>query len=309
MARIHNAHSSSMALLLIFCTILVTVIAESSESLSWTLYHAVVTPNQEPNFEKRSSITLKVPEESLAAVLEIENEQATQSSNKVMEQLLTNVDAPKLYQVKLVSDDDASRHPVVTSVPACQVLRANFRDEVILTFDSSANVIGISYVPLVSPLALTSCQQVVDQLPSLENLAFDSKISFETATPGMTLRTILPPMSKPPPGLKFFPKAKTAGPNVGGAGGGPSAEPEPITGPMDFFKRYWYIIVPIMLMNLFGSQPAAEEAKATGDGATAVNAQQQLDGATGAIATGATAAAASAANAGGSATKRRGKRG
>jgi hypothetical protein len=112
----------------------------------------------------------------------------------------------------------------------------------------------MSYVPLVSPLAPT-CQDMTDRPTS--DTAFDSKISFEITTPGMKLKTVLPPMTKPPPGLKFFAKAKVNA--AAGQAGGPGAEPEAFPGPMGFLKRYWYIIVPLLLMNLFAPQPPAEE--------------------------------------------------
>ena len=149
----------------------------------------------------------------------------------------------------------------------------------------------MAYVPLVSPLAPKSCHDMVDPPATV---AFDSKVSFELATPGMTLRTVLPTNTKPPPGLRFFAKAKV---QAATAGPGGAAEPEAITGPMGFFKRYWYIIVPLLLMNLFGPQPPEEEKGAGGAGEAAATA-------------GAVAAAGAASNASpGSDSKRRGKRG
>lgn len=93
---------------------------------SWTLYHAVVSSSQAAVFEKRASITLSIPEGSSAAAIDIHNLEATTSSN-VMNQLI-DVETPKLYQLKLVADkDSSSARPLLTTVPTCQVLRANFR--------------------------------------------------------------------------------------------------------------------------------------------------------------------------------------
>lgn len=123
----------------------------------------------------------------------------------------------------------------------------------------------------------------------------------------MTLRTVLPPMTKPPPGLKFFAKVNPHGP---GSPGG--AEPEPLTGPGGFFKRYWYIILPIMLMNIFGQAPPAEEG---GDQVEGGEGSVPPQGSAGAGATGvATAGTASPAarmttTSPSSGAKRRGKRG
>lgn len=118
---------------------------------------------------------------------------------------------------------------------------------------------------------------------------------------GMTLRTVLPSFPKPPPGLKFLPKAKlnteTGG---GGAGGGTGGEQPPISGPTDFVKRYWYIILPIMLMNLFASSPPAAE---EGDGNNKAELSQ------GAAEVGTSAVAAAAVTADSPRPKRRDKRG
>ena len=96
--------------------------AEAPIKLSWSLHHAVVTADQEPRFERRGAITLTVPQDSVTATLQIENEDV--SASKVAEQLL-DIDTPKLYQIRLISNND-DRY-VLTTVPACQVLRANFR--------------------------------------------------------------------------------------------------------------------------------------------------------------------------------------
>ena len=96
--------------------------AEAPIRLSWSLQHAVVSAGQEPQFERRGYVTLTVPQDSVTAALEIENEDV--SVAKVSEQLL-DVNTPKLYQLRLISD--TSDRYVLTTVPACQVLRANFR--------------------------------------------------------------------------------------------------------------------------------------------------------------------------------------
>jgi hypothetical protein len=92
---------------------------------SWTLYHAIVTSNHEASFERRGSITLSIPDTGTTAVLEMEN--LDLSANTAVTEQLLDVTTPKLYQLKLVSDNDSSLPPIVTTVPACQVLRANLR--------------------------------------------------------------------------------------------------------------------------------------------------------------------------------------
>lgn len=56
------------------------------------------------------------------------------------------------------------------------------RDKIALTLGPRALVLSVTYTPLVSPLA-PPCEELADQ----EAKPFQSKISYETATPGMTI--------------------------------------------------------------------------------------------------------------------------
>ena len=167
-------------------------------------------------------------------------------------------------------------------------------------------------MPLVSPLAPKSCDhELWDTKLANNNLpeGWESRISWETATPGMALRPITPNF-KPPPGLKWLPRMaangklyQASGPpgtgekgEGGGPGGGPGGGgPEADNSMMGFFKRYWYIILPMLIMNLMGGgDPAPAEGA---EGAAAPGSEA-----------GGAAPAASPAAGGGSGKKRRGKR-
>lgn len=175
----------------------------------------------------------------------------------------------------------------------CCTLRS---DEITLSFGQQGHVISVAYSPLVSPLAPKTCEELPAAPP--QDVKFQSKVEYETATPGMSLKTILPNY-QPPPGLKFISsKHKTT---AGGAPGGGDAKPEgfgtkeetePPTGIMGFLQRYWYIILPIFLMQMMAADPE--------------QGQQQQQGS---AAAGGQAAAAPAAQAGGGGSKRRTKRG
>ena len=130
-------------------------------------------------------------------------------------------------------------------------------------------------MPQVSPLAPKSCDHEVWETKLANNNlpdGWESRISWETATPGMALRPITPNYN-PPPGLKWLPRMATNGklyqtnspPGTGGepgGKGGPEGGPEVDNSMMGFFKRYWYIIVPMLIINLMGGEapppPAAE---------------------------------------------------
>lgn len=161
------------------------------------------------------------------------------------------------------------------------------RDEIVLTLGPKASVISLTYMPLVSPLAPKSCDhELWDTKLANNNLpdGWESRISWETATPGMALRPITPNYN-PPPGLKWLPRMASNGKlyqannppgtgepgEKGGPGGGPEG-PEVDNSMMGFFKRYWYIIVPMLIINMMGGEAPApaeggEGSSASGGGA------------------------------------------
>jgi len=176
-------------------------------------------------------------------------------------------------------------------------------------------------MPKISPLAPADC----DGLPAVAAgsgaaVTLQTDVSWETDVPGMMLRTVLPQYN-PPPGLKYLKSTTTTGSSSGSDGGGGGATtdkpPASITGKgssgsgsdgdeseeemdssfMAFIKKYWYVMLPLILTNLISS-PAAKE----GEG---------KEGAGGAQGQGAapSAVAAAAAESPKPASQRRGKRG
>lgn len=224
-----------------------------------------------------------------------------------------------LYQLKLIPEGESHVEEIITTVPACQVRRANFRyvkriharrekfpfyqrflshththvsssisytnirrDEIILHLNDRGQALSVTYLPRVSPLAPKSCIN----MPPLdeEPISFTTTVSWETDTPGMKLKSVLPTI-KPPPGLHFIKRSTTTGSTTEGVFG-EKPEAEPVTGPFSFVKRYWYIILPVFIAQFMSADPAPSTGAA-------------------AAASGTTAAAAAAAAA---SSKRRGKR-
>lgn len=124
-------------------------------------------------------------------------------------------------------------------------------------------MLSLSYQPLVSPLAPTSC----DAMEPLESPPeFQSRISYEISTPGLPLRHVLVG-EKPPPGLKFLPYPKRpqqqqagspSNPLLQDGGDGRNQQQQQPDSPFGFMRRYWYIILPILLLNIMGGSPAPE---------------------------------------------------
>jgi hypothetical protein len=95
-------------------------IAAPSEK-TWTLYHSV---NGGQDFARRASIVLSVDPETDGAVdISIVNDNSTLNENT----FLASKAAGAMYQLKLVDDANTHGDFVLTSVPGCQLLRANFR--------------------------------------------------------------------------------------------------------------------------------------------------------------------------------------
>jgi hypothetical protein len=183
------------------------------------------------------------------------------------------------YQLKLVPDGttDEEAMMVLTSVPACHVVRAKFRDELQVHLQpTTGHALSLTYMPLISPWAPTSCADM--EVNMTAPLQWDTKVSWDTATPGMVvgLPPLIDPITKvavggvgnkikPPPGILWSPNAIPKKTNAGGEEDANSDKADPFA----FFKRYWYIFLPMLLMNLMAAgQP--QEAPSGGAAAATV---------------------------------------
>jgi hypothetical protein len=314
-----------------------TVVTNQSlikKARSWILFHRILTSTtnsavmetiQASSLEwmRRGTINLtiydpKVPNEE-PVVLEIVNDENALSQSFIddVRTLDGMSNMTTWYQLKLIDttpDDDhtttatATDTPSVvllTSVPACAVLRSNFRDEVLLQFQSvrNTNIISLTYIPYISRFAPKKCMDytpiVVIPTPTtktttagtttstssssmkenstnlgiIHHYQFISKISWETAVPGMMVGKppLIDPMTqlpstmkiKPPPGYRWFPNIPTNTHNTKRKSNVPPGDdnneeeggsiPPPDNTPFGFFKRYYYIFIPLMIMNLINT--------------------------------------------------------
>jgi hypothetical protein len=224
-----------------------------AETKSWTLYHSL--NGQE--FSPRGVVEWSIDGQELDyKVVNNADAISTESVQAMLEY--------GWYQVKLQASDNQDDF-VLATVPACNLLRGNLRDEFHLTMSRVDNnrILSLSYQPLVSPLAPKTCEDI--SIPS--TLKFESKLELVLDTPSMTLKTVLP-TSKPPPGLAFKANRKGsaggAGPGAGPGGDPTTAEPEPITGPTSFIRRYWYVLLPLFLANFVGGAASPEGGEGAG---------------------------------------------
>jgi hypothetical protein len=125
----------------------------------------------------------------------------------------------------------------------------------------AGQVLSMSYAPLVSPLAPKSCDGL--ELPS-EDTEFTSKISWDTATPGMSLRVVLAG-EKPPPGLQFLPYKRSPNQAIANIAnpllneGSNNGQQPPPSGPLGFLSKYWYLVLAMLVINLLGATSEQSE--------------------------------------------------
>jgi len=252
-----------LALLSLVQSVPTQVAAEDAgQRLSWTIYHSW-NPNQQ--FVRRGSLTWGSP---------IEVEEGAKGDNTKKEFRIINDDASAnmtgkdvremleygWYHVKIQSRDDANNF-VFQTVPACNLRRANFKDQFDVTLPRSSTgdrqdpMTSFAYTPLVSPLAPKNCEDYDrdgDGDDSAGARSFSSRVSVQLDTPAMAIKNILP-ASKPPPGIAFVKQPHQ--PGTGGSGqqrgdenyDDPNAPP-PTPSPIGFFGKYWYIILPMVIL-------------------------------------------------------------
>lgn len=281
----------------------VTADSSSSDVLSWTIYHSW---NPQQDFVKRGSISWNKNNNDVAesstddsSILEITNEK------EVSPEDIAAMLEYGWYHIKLVPDSNPN-DVVLGTVPACHVRRANFKDVFDITLPRSGDqdhILSFAYTPLVSPLAPKSCDEYS---PAEAAKAFQSKTSVKLDTPGLALKPVLA-AAKPPPGVQFLKRprdantAKNNQENNGGNEGSstepdyedPEPKPEPPSGIFGFLQRYWYMILPMVVMQFLAPPPQEDP-------------QQSAQG--GQPAQGAAPATATAPAHGGGGQKRRGKR-
>jgi hypothetical protein len=294
-----RATTTAMLLLFSFASI-TTIMAETN--VSWTVYHSW---NPQQQFVKRGTINFNPTDISQDSrkdeLLQVVNEQPLQPKD------VTDMLEYGWYHVKLVpSSSKDEEGAVLGTVPACYLRRSNFKDLFELTLPRSVSddgqqdhVTSFAYTPLISPLAPKTCEEYSE----MEHPAsFQSRTNVVLDTPGLPLKPVLS-ATKPPPGLSFLKR-----PRAPGKGKSPTeeeyedpneqAKPEPPPGVFGFLQKYWYVILPMVLMQFMAAPP--EE----GPGGGGQPQQQQQQGNDAA----APAVAAAAGASPGKKTARRGKR-
>ena len=118
----HWRASSALVTLVMMLTAMLMPVAQALDK-TWTLYHSW---NGGQDFARRASVLLSIDPDTDGVALSITNDNST--VNK--ESYLAAKETGAMYQLKLVEDSGAADNGdsfVLSSVPGCQLLRANFR--------------------------------------------------------------------------------------------------------------------------------------------------------------------------------------
>jgi len=236
--------------------------AAPDSALSWTIYHSW---NQNQDFVRRGKL-IWAPKSG----------DAEDSSNDKKEfQIINDDESSSLsakdirdmldygwYHVKIQGDAADDNNFVFQSVPSCNLRRANFKDQFEITLPRSTlgkrqdPVTSFAYTPLVSPLAPKTCDDYDDDDENTRS--FSSRVSVQLDTPAMSLKNVLP-NSKPPPGIAFVKQPQQTGSGQQGSDGSgenfddSDEPPTPVPSPFSFLQKYWYIILPMMILNMMAA--------------------------------------------------------
>jgi hypothetical protein len=120
-----------------------------AETKSWTLYHSL----NGQDFSPRGVVEWSIADGQELDYKVVNDADITISTESVQAMLEYG-----WYQVKLQASENQDDF-VLATVPACNLLRGNLRDEFHLTMSrvDDNRILSLSYQPLVSPLAPKTC--------------------------------------------------------------------------------------------------------------------------------------------------------
>eukprot|EP00580_Thalassiosira_gravida_P009631 CAMPEP_0201635084 /NCGR_PEP_ID=MMETSP0493-20130528/7760_1 /ASSEMBLY_ACC=CAM_ASM_000838 /TAXON_ID=420259 /ORGANISM="Thalassiosira gravida, Strain GMp14c1" /LENGTH=307 /DNA_ID=CAMNT_0048107011 /DNA_START=102 /DNA_END=1025 /DNA_ORIENTATION=- len=272
-------------------TFICGVIASSSDvGKSYHLYHKL---GNDSELTPRGTIKISPSDEENGLVATFQPENSAQLDTSAFDNM---VKSNALYTLVVLEGDKkpsssskshSNSHHVSASVSGCSLRRSNLREEIGLSVGPTGKLLSVSYRPIISPLAPKTCQKLMplSEKPdaifgrrgesdesSSSTMPFKTTVSFDSHKPMMAIPTVLP-QQRPPPGLKWYrrnsknnPNPLLGGSNVKHEGGGiPGVDDEPPTGfRSSFLYKYWYIILPMAIVGLFGGVEEEEEGGAAG---------------------------------------------
>ena len=270
----------------VVATMILLLLLDSQKVLdaaTWTVSHRFVRINNNNNnndssdWIPRGILQMEIPETSTTTptaegTVDIQWTLQTDTTESFMtfpthkihdNETTTTTTSLWLYQLKLQSNDDpnsSTTTTLYTSLPACTILAVPtiMRDRFTFMLNAHGQIISFSYQLLYHHNNMDkndhdSCLRIITQqeewkFPTTTNNII-TQLQHQLSNPGMTLHTVLPQV-KPPPGIQFFPTSSSSSSTTDPTNTPP---PSPFSDPLQFLQRYWYILLPIFLMNFMGS--------------------------------------------------------
>jgi len=178
------------------------------------------------------------------------------------------------------SPDSGEDDWVVASIRVCDLVTSGFKEELKVLLDAPAlsaaasmapRILSIDYRVPASHFARKRSCHAPGSLPA--TVTFSSAATVVEATPAQAL-AVQPtdgaaasgqaPWGVPPALVAKVANAGNGGAGPGGAGGAGGAN-DPANN-QSFLRRYWYVILPIMILMLSGAPPEEGQAPAAGGG-------------------------------------------
>lgn len=251
--------------------------ADANVLKTFKVYHSL-SPNAE--FTPRGTIQFATAADGSGSLeSSMQHEESCLAGEDISNDMAALIASNGFYRVKIV--DEQSGTSALASVPACEVRRSNFREEIGLSIGNTGSLISVSYKPVVSPLA-ASCHELppMHMQDSAKELEFKSLITYSVASQGMPIPLVMP-QQRPPPGYgwikRIVNKSLNGAPGTenDGASDAPGFNPEKLgqdpQQSYSFLRKYWYIILPVSIMMLAGGEeePAPQAGRSQGSGAGA----------------------------------------
>ena len=260
---------------------------------TYQVYHKL---GNESKMTSRGKITIAPPsdEDSIGLVATFHPDNSAQLDTTLFDAM---VESGALYTV-VVSEEGGigTTTSVVASVPGCSIRRSNLREEIGLSISPIGKLLGVSYRPIISPLAPKTCQQIkpLSEKPeaifgrmseqksdgggggNVSSMPFKTTVYFESHKPMMAIPAVLPQTYRPPPGLKWYRRNAKNNPSAPGGvkreGGGfaiPGVDDADLPS-SSYLYKYWYFFVPIFIVLLLGGGPEEQQVQGGGGGIAAV---------------------------------------
>lgn len=149
-----------------------------------------------------------------------------------------------LYMLKIHSQGDNSSSVAVRSaIPACELQKSNFKEDIALHFDRVGNIVGMHYTSPVVALS-RHCNP--------KKIANDMGINFQTK-----IHVVEPVTAQVIPAKEKGPRPPTlANVKLNVDDVAENSKPE---ANQSFLRKYWYIVLPMVLFTLFGGGEPPQE--------------------------------------------------